>query len=89
MGSTGGGPKEVEVPNLRLKVLTVVDSLVQLVTSHIQEEVAVSEHSNLYYLPLIHHSLMTRCPLLWLGCCANLLVPEHTHIMEGILQVLG
>ena len=63
------------MPNLRLKVLMAVGSLIQLVTPHVQGE-GRGAHSNLHCLPLSHHSLMTSCPNLCLRVCANLQAPE-------------
>ena len=64
------------MPNLTLKVLMVVGSLVQLVAPHILEEVEVSAHSNLHCLPPHRHSLVSSCPHLCLRGCANLQAPE-------------
>ena len=83
--------RKFRVLNLRLKVLMVVGFLVPLVTQHVQEEVAVSAHSNLYYLPPNSHSLMTSCPHLCLRGCANLQALEpyvHTVLWMVLSKCL-
>ena len=83
--------RKLRVPNLRFKVLMMVGSLIQLVIRHVQEEVAVSAHSDLYYLPPCRHSLMTSFSHLYLRGCANLQVLEllvHTVLWMVLSKCL-